>query len=63
MRALHILQGHTMKYKDLEEMLLADFTLNSEDSRRCGRKIVERHIGELVYKGALVLNFGNGNNK
>lgn len=60
MKALRMLQEHPMKYGELEAALLSGFTLTSEESVDTWRKIMERQIGELVHRGAFVLNPGNG---
>ncbi|MGN0233788.1 MAG: DUF6734 family protein, partial [Bacteroidaceae bacterium] len=53
-KALRMLQEWPMAYGDLESGLMAGYTLKSEESVCSWRRIVERQIAELIYKGVLV---------
>ena len=54
-KALRMLQECPMAYGDLESELMAGYTLKSEESVCSWRRIVERQIAELIYKGVLVV--------
>lgn len=55
MKALSLLQEHPMVYGKLEEMLMVDFTLESETSREKWRHIMERQMAELIHKGVIAV--------
>lgn len=59
-KALRMLQVRPMAYGALEAALLAGYTLESEESVCCWRRIVERQMSELIYKGVLVVSSVDG---
>ena len=54
-KALRMLQECPMAYGDLGTKLMDAYTLKSEESVCSWRKIVERQIAELIFKGVLVV--------